>query len=99
MEKSKPPTLLLQAEKVLPQPAHPHLIACCPTMDLVAVVNQDEQLNVYRFGGQRALGLQRRSPTSTVVSLCWKFNGKFDVCVKRTLNTSGANSAQANTLQ
>jgi hypothetical protein len=76
MENSKSPCLLLQAEKVLPQPAHPHLIACCPTMDLVAVVNQDEQLNVYRFGGQRALGLQRRSPTSTVVSLCWKFNGK-----------------------
>jgi hypothetical protein len=44
-------------------------------MDLVAVVNQDEQLNVYRFGGQRAFGLQRRNATSKVISLCWKFNG------------------------
>lgn len=44
-------------------------------MDLVAVVNQDEQLNVYRFGGQRAFGLQRRQGSSKVISLCWKFNG------------------------
>lgn len=44
-------------------------------MDLVAVVNQDEQLNVYRFGGQRAFGLQRRQGSGKVISLCWKFNG------------------------
>jgi hypothetical protein len=44
-------------------------------MDLVAVGNQEEQLNVYRFGGQRAFGLQRRNGGSKVVSLGWKFNG------------------------
>ncbi|KAE9966098.1 hypothetical protein BLS_007224 [Venturia inaequalis] len=77
MDASESPKLLLQAEKILPQPIHPHLIACCPTMDLVAVVNQDEQLNVYRFGGQRAFGLQRRQGSSKVISLCWKFNGHY----------------------
>ncbi|TID17887.1 hypothetical protein E6O75_ATG10532 [Venturia nashicola] len=77
MDTSESPKLLLQAEKILPQPIHPHLIACCPTMDLVAVVNQDEQLNVYRFGGQRAFGLQRRQGSSKVISLCWKFNGHY----------------------
>ncbi|QDS77693.1 hypothetical protein FKW77_003762 [Venturia effusa] len=77
MDISESPKLLLQAEKILPQPIHPHLIACCPTMDLVAVVNQDEQLNVYRFGGQRAFGLQRRQGSSKVTSLCWKFNGHY----------------------
>jgi anaphase-promoting complex subunit 4 len=76
MESNHPPKLLLHAEKVLPQPVHAHLLACCPTMDLVAVVNQEEQLNVYRFGGQRAFGLQRRSGDSQVVSLGWKFNGR-----------------------
>jgi hypothetical protein len=64
-------------------------------MDLVAVVNQEEQLNVYRFGGQRALGLQRRNPTSTVVSICWKFNGN----VQSRLAFSNAKSTQVNTLQ
>lgn len=77
METQKPPLkLLVHADGVLPQPVQPHLIACCPTMDLIAFVNQDEQLNVYRFGGQRAFGLQKRNGTGNIVSLGWKFNGK-----------------------
>jgi hypothetical protein len=76
METGKPPPKLLQhADRILPQAVHPHLIACCPTMDLIAVVNHEEQLNVYRFGGQRAFGLQKKGGQGKIVSLGWKFNG------------------------
>lgn len=76
MEPSEAPSLMLQAEKALPQPIHPRLISYCPTMDLVAVVSQEETLDVYRFNGQRAFGLKRKSFESKVDSICWKFNGK-----------------------
>jgi anaphase-promoting complex subunit 4 len=69
------PALLLQAEKILPQPVHAKFVACCPTMDLIAVITQDERLDVYRFNGQRAFGLQRRKPNTSATSLAWKFNG------------------------
>ena len=70
------PALLLHNEKLLLQPAHERFVACCPTMDLIAVVNQEERLDVYRFNGQRAFGLQRRNADATVQSLSWKFNGE-----------------------
>ena len=46
-------------------------------MDLIAFVNNDDHLNVYRFGGQRAFGLTRKEGHGKIVSLKWKFNGKF----------------------
>ncbi|KAK3082084.1 hypothetical protein LTS18_005070 [Coniosporium uncinatum] len=46
-------------------------------MELVAVVTQDDNLDVYRFGGQRAFGVQRRKQNTKVRSLCWKFNGLY----------------------
>lgn len=69
--------LLLQAEKALPSTIHAHLVSFCPTMDLIAVVTQDEQLDVYRLNGQRAFGRKRKDYKSTVSSICWKFNGKI----------------------
>lgn len=74
MEPSKAPALLLHAETILPQSIHPHLLAYCPTMDLIAVVTKEEQLDVYRLSGQRAFGLKRKGQ-STVDCICWKFNG------------------------
>ena len=71
------PKLLQHAENVLPQAVHPHLIKCCPTMDLVAFVTLEEQLHVYRFGGQKAFSHQKKDEMGNVVSLGWKFNGKF----------------------
>ncbi len=72
-----------RAEKILTQPIHSHLITYCPTMDLVAVVTQDEQLDVYRVeGGQRAFGLKRKSPELTIDQICWKFNGIVDLRYK-----------------
>lgn len=74
MEPAEAPSLMLQAEKALQQPIKPHLFSHCPTMDLVAVVGQDDNLDVYRLNGQRAFGLKRRMG-SAVESICWKFNG------------------------
>jgi hypothetical protein len=70
------PAMLLQAEKEFAQPIRLRLTRCCPTMDLVAVITNEEQLDVYRFNGQRAFGLQRKNASSTVSSVCWKYNGK-----------------------
>ncbi|KAH6644580.1 anaphase-promoting complex, cyclosome, subunit 4-domain-containing protein [Boeremia exigua] len=76
MESSDAPTLLQQAEKILLHPIHPHLIAYCPTMDLVAVVTTEENLDVYRINGQRAFGLKRKSEGLVVDTIKWEFNGK-----------------------
>ncbi|KAL0259521.1 hypothetical protein SLS55_005258 [Diplodia seriata] len=74
MEPPEAPSLMLQAEKALPQPVRPRLISYCPTMDLVAVITQEETLDVYRLNGQRAFGLKRKTLESKVDSMCWKFN-------------------------
>jgi len=71
------PAMLLQAEKEFAQPVRLRLTRCCPTMDLVAVITNEEQLDVYRFNGQRAFGLQRKNPSSAVSSICWKYNGNL----------------------
>jgi anaphase-promoting complex subunit 4 len=71
------PAMLLQAEKEFAQPIRLRLTRCCPTMDLVAVITNEEQLDVYRFNGQRAFGLQRKNASSTVSSVCWKYNGNL----------------------
>ena len=76
MESSNSPTLLQQAEKILLHPVHPHLIAYCPTMDLIAVVTTEENLDVYRINGQRAFGLKRKNESVTVDAIQWEFNGK-----------------------
>ncbi|KAF3041164.1 hypothetical protein E8E12_009334 [Didymella heteroderae] len=70
------PALLQQAEKILLHPVHPHLIAHCPTMDLIAVVTDEESLDVYRINGQRAFGLKRKNDDVTVDTIQWEFNGK-----------------------
>jgi hypothetical protein len=75
-EPRKPRQLLQQAEKILLHPIHPHLIAYCPSMDLVAIVTDEENLDVYRINGQRAFGLKRKSEDLNVDALQWEFNGK-----------------------
>ncbi|KAG9191539.1 hypothetical protein G6011_10273 [Alternaria panax] len=68
--------LLQQAEKILLHPIHPHLISYCPTMDLIALVTDEENLDVYRINGQRAFGLKRKREDLCVEALQWEFNGK-----------------------
>jgi hypothetical protein len=76
MASRKERQLLQQAEKILLHPIHPHLLAYCPTMDLIAVVTDEENLDVYRISGQRAFGLKRKSEDVGVDALQWEFNGK-----------------------
>ncbi|KAJ4364769.1 hypothetical protein N0V95_000717 [Ascochyta clinopodiicola] len=76
MEFNSAPTLLQQAEKILLHPIHAHLIAYCPTMDLIAVVTTEESLEVYRLNGQRAFGLKRKSEDVVIDMIKWEFNGK-----------------------
>ncbi|KAF2827848.1 hypothetical protein CC86DRAFT_380848 [Ophiobolus disseminans] len=45
-------------------------------MDLIALVTDEENLDVYRINGQRAFGLKRKSEDLSVDALQWEFNGK-----------------------
>ena len=76
MEPFPGPRLLQQAEKILLHPIHPHLMSYCPTMDLIAIVTDEEDLDVYRINGQRAFGLKRKNPNASVDCICWQFNGQ-----------------------
>jgi anaphase-promoting complex subunit 4 len=76
MDSSTGPKLLQQAEKILLRPIHPHLISYCPTMDLIALVTDEETLDVYRINGQRAFGLKRKNTHSNIDAICWEFNGQ-----------------------
>ncbi|KAF2461753.1 anaphase-promoting complex, cyclosome, subunit 4-domain-containing protein [Lineolata rhizophorae] len=75
MDSEQGPRLMLQADKVLPQPARPPVIAYCPTMDLVAVVANENQVDVHRLNGQRAYSVKRRGSDSKAICICWKYNG------------------------
>jgi hypothetical protein len=75
-ESKKQRQLLQQSEKILLHPIHPHLFAYCPTMDLIAVVTDEENLDVYRINGQLAFSLKRKSEDVSVDALQWEFNGK-----------------------
>lgn len=67
--------LPLLSEKALPYAIRPHLLAYCSRTDLFAIVTQDEVIEVYRLGGQRAFSVKRKSPQTTVVGLQWIRNG------------------------
>ncbi|CAI6336371.1 unnamed protein product [Periconia digitata] len=69
------PQLLQQSEKILLHTIHAHLISYCPTMDLIAIVSSEENLDVYRINGQRAFGLKRKSEDVHVMTVCWQWNG------------------------
>ena len=76
------PCLPLQSEKVLSYAINPHLLAYCPRTDLLAVVTQDEVIEIYRIGGQRAFVVKRKSPSTTIVGLEWIRDGSFSGLIK-----------------
>jgi anaphase-promoting complex subunit 4 len=69
--------LPLQSEKALSYTIKPHLLAYSTRTDLLAVVTQDEVLEVYRIGGQRAFVVKRKSPSTVIVGLEWIRDGWF----------------------
>lgn len=44
-------------------------------MDLIALVTDEENLDVYRINGQRAFGLKRKNEDVRIISLSWQWNG------------------------
>ncbi|KAB8437355.1 hypothetical protein FH972_025035 [Carpinus fangiana] len=55
----------------------PHLISLCPTMDLVAAVTAPNQLEVFRFDGQRAFGWRRGTAPLKITALRWSDSGAY----------------------
>jgi len=77
--------LRLQTEKVISHTIRPHLLAYCPRTDLFAVVNDQEVVDVYRIGGQRAFTVKQKSPSVSVVGLEWIRNGVFKSSSPQTI--------------
>jgi anaphase-promoting complex subunit 4 len=55
-QQQEPPELTSVAEKTLPSKCKDgSLLTYCPTMDLIALATEDEQLHVFRLNGQEVL--------------------------------------------
>lgn len=78
-----PHRLTLIAEKKLPAKCKPGMLTYCPTMDLVALATQDEQLSVFRLNGQKVLGVDFAGDPyldevkGEVRFITWKHDGKL----------------------
>lgn len=73
-------------EKSLPAKCKASTIAYCPTMDLIALATEDEELRVFRLNGQRVFGgsfggdpYLGEEGDGEIRGLAWKGNGKCDV--------------------
>ncbi|KAL4809251.1 anaphase-promoting complex, cyclosome, subunit 4-domain-containing protein [Aspergillus unguis] len=79
-----PPQLTPVGEKSLPAKCKADLIAYCPTMDLIALVTEDDELHVFRLNGQKVLGgswkgdpyLDEDDGSGEIRALEWKHNGR-----------------------
>jgi hypothetical protein len=86
------PQLNVVAEKTLTKKCKSNILAYCPTMDLVALATDDEELHVFRLNGQRVLGVNFASDDpfeygyeasgeneeiGEVRCAAWKRNGKL----------------------
>ena len=68
-------TLSLMSEKTLHHAADPHLLAYCPSMELLALGSQDQQVLIYRLNGQKVYGATQKGTALTVDRISWKPNG------------------------
>lgn len=73
-------------EKSLPAKCKLSTVAYCPSMDLIALATEDEELRVFRLNGQRVFGgrfggdayLDEEDGEDGVVrALAWKGNGEL----------------------
>lgn len=78
------PQLALVGEKSLPAKCKPNTLAYCPSMDLIAVATEDEELRVFRLNGQRVFGgsfcgdpYLDDVKDGEIRRLAWRGNGKF----------------------
>lgn len=79
------PQLTPVGEKSLPAKCKPRALAYCPSMDLIALATEDDELRVFRLNGQRVFGgcfrgdpyLGEREEDGEVRAVVWKGNGEF----------------------
>lgn len=79
------PQLSPIAEKSLPAKCKPGSLTYCPTMDLIALVTDDDELCVFRLNGQRVFGgsfkgdpyLGEDEADGEIRGLAWKNNGNL----------------------
>ena len=69
--------LKLLGERVMHHEAHPHLLAYCPSMDLLAIGSKDQPVLVYRLNGQRVYTVSQRGSSLKIHQTAWKPNGKL----------------------
>ncbi|OJJ45674.1 hypothetical protein ASPZODRAFT_159948 [Penicilliopsis zonata CBS 506.65] len=77
-----PPHLTPVGEKQLPAKCKPGTLSYCPTMDLIALATENEELHVFRLNGQRVLGGSFEGDPylddpaeGEIRTLAWKNNG------------------------
>ncbi|KAJ5088679.1 Anaphase-promoting complex subunit 4 [Penicillium angulare] len=79
------PQLVAVGEKSLTAKCKPNTLAYCPTMDLIALATEDEELRVFRLNGQRVFGgsfggdpyFDEDEEAGEVRALAWKENGRL----------------------
>ncbi|OOQ87762.1 anaphase-promoting complex component Cut20/Apc4 [Penicillium brasilianum] len=79
------PQLTPVGEKSLPAKCKPSTLAYCPSMDLIALATDDDELRVFRLNGQRVFGgsfqgdpyLGEDEADGEVRALAWKGNGRL----------------------
>ena len=79
------PQLAPVGEKTLPAKCKASSLAYCPSMDLIALATDDDELRVYRLNGQRVFGgsfkgdpyLGEDEADGEVRAVVWKGNGKY----------------------
>ncbi|KGO38728.1 Anaphase-promoting complex subunit 4 [Penicillium expansum] len=79
------PQLTPVGEKSLPAKCKAQAVAYCPTMDLIALATEDEELRVFRLNGQRVFGgsfggdpyLGEDEEDGEIRGMAWKGNGRL----------------------
>lgn len=72
--------LPLLAEKILTSTYEPHLVSYECRTELLAVVNDQDDIDIYRLGGQHVLTHKRKS-NDPVTCLRWTSNGRLELKV------------------
>lgn len=80
------PQLTPVGEKSLQAKCKAQAVAYCPTMDLIALATEDEELRVFRLNGQRVFGgsfggdpyLGEDEEDGEIRGMAWKGDGEFE---------------------
>ena len=72
--------LVLLAEKTLPYAIDVNLTAYEPRTDLIAVATNQNDIDIYRLGGQRASTIKRKETDGAVTCMHWVLEGISGHC-------------------